>query len=64
MRTTLDLPETLLAEAMAVSKEPTKTAVIVAALEGLIQKNRIEGIKKYKGKLDLDIKLDDLRQRG
>ncbi len=63
MRTTLDLPESLLKEAMKVTHTGTKTAVIVKALEEIIRKSKISGIKKYKGKIDLDIDLNDLRDR-
>ena len=38
MRTTLDLPENLLIEAMRITHTETKTAVIVLALEELIRK--------------------------
>ena len=64
MRTTLDLPESLIAEAMKLSHQRTKTAVIIAALEDYIRKNRIQGLKKYKGRVDLDTDLDTLRKRG
>ena len=63
MRTTLDLPESLLAEAMKVTHTNTKTAVIVKALEELVRKSRISGIKKYRGKIDLDIDLNGIRDR-
>ncbi|MCK4841568.1 MAG: type II toxin-antitoxin system VapB family antitoxin [Methylococcales bacterium] len=63
MRTTLDLPENLLAEAMKVTHTNTKTAVIVKALEELVRKSRISGIKKYRGKIDLDIDLNEIRDR-
>jgi hypothetical protein len=63
MRTTLDLPENLLDEAMKVSHTDTKTAVIVKALEELVRKSKISGIKKYRGKIDLDIDLNELRDR-
>ena len=63
MRTTLDLPETLVKEAMSISKLKTKTALIITALEDLIRKKKIEGIKNYKGKIDLDIDLEILRDR-
>ncbi len=63
MRTTLDLPESLLNEAMLVTNTDTKTAVIVKALEELVRKSKIAGIKKYQGKLDLDINLDEVRDR-
>ncbi len=63
MRTTLDLPENLLAEAMKVTHTDTKTAVIVRALEELVRKSKISDIKKYRGKIDLDINLNELRDR-
>lgn len=63
MRTTLDLPEKLMQEAMKVTHIKTKTKVITTALEELIRKNRIAGLKKFKGKVDLDIDLNKLRNR-
>jgi Arc/MetJ family transcription regulator len=64
MRTTLDLPEELLAQAMKVSNIETKTQVIITALEELIRKSRIAGLKEYKGKVVLDIEIDRLRDRA
>ncbi len=64
MRTTLDLPESLVVEAMESTAIKTKTKVIITALEQLIRKNRISEIKKYKGKVDLDIDLDEIRGRS
>ena len=63
MRTTLDLPEALLLEAMKATRIETKTKVIITALEELIRKNTIAGLKKFKGKVDLDIDMDDVRSR-
>jgi hypothetical protein len=63
MRTTLDLPESLLNEAMKATHIQTKTKVIVTALEELIRKSKIAELKKYKGKVDLDIDLNTLRCR-
>jgi len=63
MRTTLDLPEDLLNEAMKTTHIQTKTKVIVTALEELIRKSKITKLKKYKGKIDLDIDLNTLRCR-
>ena len=63
MRTTLDLPENLLIEAMKATHIKTKTKVIIVALEELIRKNRIAGLKKFKGKVDLDIDMNQLRDR-
>jgi Arc/MetJ family transcription regulator len=63
MRTTLDLPAPLIAEAMKATHQRTKTAVIVTALEDLVRKSRIHGITKFKGKIDLDVDLNTLRKR-
>jgi hypothetical protein len=64
MRTTLELPDTLVEEAMALTKIRTKTDVIKVALENLIQKEKVQGLKKYYGKVDLGIDLDILRNRA
>lgn len=63
MRTTLDLPTPLIDEAIRLSHQRTKTAVIITALEDFVRKNRIQGLKKFRGKVDLDIDLDKLRDR-
>lgn len=63
MRTTLDLPENLLNEAMKATHIQTKTKVIVTALEELIRKSKITELKKFKGTVDLDIDLNTLRCR-
>jgi len=63
MRTTLNLPEELLTEAMQTTRIKTKTKVIITALEELIRKYTISGLKKYKGKIDLNIDMDSVRSR-
>jgi len=63
MRTTLDLPENLINEAMKVTHTNTKTAVIVKALEELVRKSKISELKKYRGKVELDIDLNEIRDR-
>jgi len=63
MRTTLDLPEILLEEAMNTAKVKTKTSVIIMALEELVRKSKIAPIKKFKGKLNLEIDINKLRNR-
>ena len=63
MRTTLNLPEELLTKAMRTTHIKTKTKVIITALEELICKYTISGLKKYKGKIDLDIDMDSIRSR-
>jgi len=63
MRTTLDLPEALIDEAMALTHIQTKTDLIKTALQNLIQKEKIKDLKKYFGKVDLEIDLNVLRNR-
>ncbi len=63
MRTTLDLPEDLLHEAMEVTSTKTKTRAIILALEEMIRKAKISEIKQFKGKVDLDIDLGKIRDR-
>ena len=63
MRTTLDLNETLLNEAMKWTGIFTKTAVINEALKNMIDhKKRLELIKMA-GKIKLDVDLDITRAR-
>ncbi len=63
MRTTLDIPEALINEALKMTHAKTKTELIKLALENLIQRNKIRELKKFRGKLDLDIDLNALRKR-
>ena len=55
MRTTIDLPEGLLNEAMEVTGAKTKTMTICLALQELIRKKRMMKILDYRGKIDLDL---------
>ena len=65
MRTTLDLPEDLVTEAMKATHIRTKTKVIITALEELIRKSKIAELKQFKGTVeDLDIDIDVLRGRS
>lgn len=63
VRTTLDLPENLIRKAMKAVHAKTKTQVIRLALEELIRKAKISQLKKFKGKVDLSIDLDQIRDR-
>lgn len=63
MRTTLDLHESLIQEAMDLTRIKTKTEVIKTALQNLIQKEKVKDLKKNYGKVDLDIDLDTMRNR-
>ena len=63
MRTTLDLPDNLMNEAMKMTRIKTKTKVIITALEQLIRRAQLSEIKEFKGKIDLDIDLETIRGR-
>ena len=63
MWTTLDLPKDLIDEAMKATRINTKTKVIITALEDLIRKSKISGLKEFKGKVDLDIDMNTVRGR-
>ncbi len=63
MRTTLDLPESLLSKAMTLSHSKNKTSTITLALTELIRKFEISELKKFKGSIDLNIDLGSLRKR-
>jgi hypothetical protein len=63
MRTTLILPDSLVHEAMTLTRIPTKTKLITFALENVIQREKIKGLTSYFGKVNLDIDLNKLRSR-
>ena len=52
MRTTINLPDDLLNEAMDLSCEKTKTAVIIAALRAYVRERRVKQIIAKRGRLD------------
>jgi len=64
MRTTLDLPDVLMQSAMKVSQHKTKTAVIITALQDLVRKNRLQALRQFRGKVDMDIDLNAVRKRA
>ena len=63
MRTTLNLPEALLQEALETTNAKNKTQVIILALEELIRRHNLAKLKQFKGKIDLDIDINTLRGR-
>ena len=63
MKITIDISEDLMNEAMRVTRARTKTELVKTALYNIIQKNRIKSLKNYKGKIDLNIDLNVVRDR-
>ena len=63
MRTTLDLPGDLIKEVMRITQAKTKSEAIRIALQRVIDHERRMKLIKYRGKIDLDIDLNVLRDR-
>jgi Arc/MetJ family transcription regulator len=64
MRTTIDIPQDLVDKAIELTDAKTKTEVIKLALQELIRRESMKKLLAYRGKVDLDINLDELRERG
>ncbi len=63
MRTTLNLPDDLINEALKITNFKTKTDLIISAIKNLIKQEKLHKLKSYKGKIYLNIDLDVLRKR-
>jgi len=63
MRTTLDLPDALVQAAMKACHHKTKTAVIITALQDFVRKSRIQELRHFKGRVNLDLDLNSVRKR-
>ncbi|MFT6857266.1 MAG: Arc/MetJ family transcription regulator [Cyclobacteriaceae bacterium] len=64
MRTTLDLPEELIKEALEITGAKTKSQLIKDALENQIRQIKRHRLLTFKGKIDLDVDLDITRKRS
>ena len=62
MRTTLDLPDGLLAAAQRACGARTKTMTVVMALQHLVNAAKIEQLRALRGKVRLNVDLKDLRR--
>jgi Arc/MetJ family transcription regulator len=63
MRTTLDIPEGLMEEARRLLRFKSKTDTVVASLEELVRKRRIEELKSLRGAIRLEIDTAASRRR-
>jgi len=63
MRTNIVLDDELVREAMALSREPTKTAVIHRALREFVQRQRLHDFRAHFGKIQWEGDLDQMRER-
>ena len=62
MRTTLDLDDRALSEALRFAKGKTKAAVINEALREYARRRRMRGLLGFAGKMHWEGSLDDLRR--
>jgi hypothetical protein len=63
MRATLNIPDRLINELVQETGEKNKTLLIRLALEEMLKKVKRNKLKKLRGKIDLDINLNELRRR-
>jgi Arc/MetJ family transcription regulator len=63
MKTSIDLPDELIEEAMLITSSKTKIEAIKKALLNIIEQEKRKKLINYKGKIDLTIDLDILRKR-
>jgi hypothetical protein len=63
MRTTLIIPDELMNDLMKETGETSKTDLVRRSLEEMLQKVRRENLKRLRGKMKLDLDLDELRKR-
>jgi len=65
MKTTFDLPDSLMAAAMKTGCGATKTATIIYALEQLVRTTKLAKLRALRGVMpDFDLDLDELRGRA
>ncbi len=63
MKTSIDLPDDLIEEAMKATSSKTKIEAIKKALINSIEQEKRKKLINFKGKIDLKIDLDILRAR-
>jgi Arc/MetJ family transcription regulator len=63
MRTTLNLDDEAVAQAMAASPGRTKTSVINEALRDYARRQRLAGYRALRGRFQWEGNLDELRER-
>jgi Arc/MetJ family transcription regulator len=64
MRTTLNIEDEAISEAMEVAPGKTKTQVINEALREFARRRRLRGLLKFQGKMRWKGDLDELRRRS
>lgn len=63
MRTTVDIPEALMRDALQVSQAKTKTMVIILGLQELIHRHKLEELRTLRGRIELTTDVRASRKR-
>ena len=63
MRTTVELPDELMQQALRVSQAKTKTMVIVMGLQELINRQKLEQLRALRGRVHLATEWRKARKR-
>jgi hypothetical protein len=63
MRTTLDLPETLVEEARTALGYTSKTDTVVFALREVVRRSRLDELKTLMGRVEFDYDVTRLRKK-
>lgn len=63
MRTTLNIRDEIVADVMRLTGAPTRSAAVNQALAEWLRRARLVRLKALRGKLTLDIDIDELRGR-
>lgn len=62
MRITIDLPKDLLEEAKRICVTKTMTSAVALSLQNLIESKKIERLRSFRGKLDLNVDMKQLKK--
>ncbi|MBM3473020.1 MAG: type II toxin-antitoxin system VapB family antitoxin [Armatimonadetes bacterium] len=62
MRSTIDLPDNLVRDAMQLTGLKTKREVVALALDELVRRRRLDDLRALLGHADFDLTQDDLER--
>lgn len=63
MRTTIDIPHELLADAMRAAHAKTKTMTVVLGLKELVHRHQLEQLRALRGRVPLTLDVRQSRKR-
>ena len=63
MRTTIEIPEPLMKDALRVSQAKTKTMTVILGLQELINRHRLDQLRQLRGTIQLSTDLHKARKR-